>query len=62
MTKVVQRPLPHAVPFEDVAEPTVRWKIMLMVENERALAAQLAEAQRAIVELQMQNRRREGGG
>ena len=62
MTKVVQRPLPHAVPFEDVAEPPVRRKIMLMVENERALAAQLAEAQRAIVELQMQNRRREGGG
>ena len=58
MTKVVQRPLPHAVPFEDVAEPTVRRKIMLMVENERALAAQLAEVQMAIVELQALARRK----
>ena len=58
MTKVVQRPLPHAVPFEDVADPTVRRKIMLMVENERALAAQLAEVQRAVVELQALARRK----
>ena len=52
MTKIVQKSLPNAISVADVADVTVRQKLMLANQNIATLAAQLAEAQRAIAELQ----------
>lgn len=52
MTKIVQKRLPNAVSYADLADPAVRQKVMLLKGNIECLAAQLAEAQKALVELQ----------
>ena len=53
MTKIVTKALPHGrVPFADVADVTVRDRIMRLSENVVSLSKQLAEAQRAVIELQ----------
>lgn len=52
MTKIVQKRLPNAISVADVTDVTVRQKLMLANQNIATLAAQLAEAQQAIVELQ----------
>ena len=52
MTQIVQKSLPHAIAFADIGEPTMQKKVMMLVENIKALAAQLAQAQRAIIEMQ----------
>ncbi len=52
MTKIVQKRLPNAISVADVTDVTVRQKLMLANQNIATLAAQLAEAQQAIAELQ----------
>lgn len=53
MTKVVAKPLPHGrVPFADVADVTVRDRIMRLSENVVALAKQVATVQAAVCEIQ----------
>lgn len=52
MTKVVRRPLPHAVSTAAVRDPEARRALMLLAENMAALARMLAEAQSAVEELQ----------
>lgn len=58
MTKIVQKPLPNGrVAFEEIASPQTKRAVMLLNENLRSLASQLAEAQRALVELQGRTRK-----
>ena len=53
MIKINIRPLPKArVPYDDVRDPVVRQKVMLLNDNIASLKAQLAEIQRAVMELQ----------
>ena len=53
MIKINIRPLPKArVPYDDVRDPVVRQKVMLLNDNIASLKAQLAETQRAVMELQ----------
>lgn len=53
MIKINIRPLPKArVPYDDVRDPVVRQKVMLLNDNIASLKAQLAEIQRAVIELQ----------
>ena len=53
MIKINIRPLPKArVPYDDVRDPVVRQKVMLLNDNITSLKAQLAELQRAVIELQ----------
>lgn len=53
MTAVVEKPLPHGtVPFEQIGIPSVKDVVMKLNENIVSLKKQLAEAQRAIIELQ----------
>ena len=53
MIKINIRPLPKArVPYDDVRDPVVRQKVMLLNDNIVSLKAQLAEIQRAVIELQ----------
>lgn len=56
MVKIVQKKLPNAIAFEDISDPIVRHKVMLLIENIRVVASQLEDAQKAIVELQKQRR------
>lgn len=51
--KVTTKALPHGnVPVSDIADVTVRDRVMRLSENIASLSSQLAEAQRAINELQ----------
>lgn len=51
--KVTAKALPHGnIPISDIADVTVRDRVMRLSENIASLASQLAEAQRAVVELQ----------
>ena len=51
--KIVQRKLPSGtVPYEDVADPVVKKKLMLLNRNIDSIHAQLSEVQRAAIELQ----------
>ena len=53
MTAIVEKPLPHGtVPFEHIGTPNVKEAVMKLNENIVSLKRQLAEAQRAIIELQ----------
>ena len=53
MIKINIRPLPKArVPYDDVRDTVVRQKVMLLNDNIASLKAQLAEIQRAVMELQ----------
>ena len=53
MIKINIRPLPKArVPYDDVRDPVVRQKVMLLNDNIASLKAQLAELQRAVIEIQ----------
>lgn len=53
MIKINIRPLPKArVPYDDVRDPVVRQKVMLLNDNITSLKEQLAELQRAVIELQ----------
>lgn len=53
MIKINIRPLPKArVPYDDVRDPVVRQKVMLLNDNITSLREQLAELQRAVIELQ----------
>lgn len=58
MMKIVQKPLPNGrVAFEEIASSQTKRAVMLLNENLRSLASQLAEAQRALVELQGRTRK-----
>lgn len=51
--KIVQKSLPAGVvPYEEIADPMMKQKVMLLNRNIASLAAQLAEVQRAAIELQ----------
>lgn len=52
MTKVVSRPLPHRVGTAEVADAQLKSVAMRFMENFRSVAAQLAEVQAAVRELQ----------
>lgn len=53
MIKINIRPLPKArIPYDDVRDPVVRHKVMLLNDNITSLREQLAELQRAVIELQ----------
>lgn len=52
MTKIISRKLPNAISYTDVGDPIVQRKVMLLKENIASLSAQLAELQRATIELQ----------
>lgn len=53
MTKIVTKALPHGrVPFADVADVTVRDRIMRLSENIVSLSKQLATVQAAVNEMQ----------
>lgn len=51
--KIVAKSLPNGVvPYDDVTDAIVKKKVMLLNQNISLLAAQLAELQRAVIELQ----------
>ena len=51
--KIVQTDLPAGVvPFEDISDPTVKKKVMLLNKNIMSLSEQLKQVQKAIIELQ----------
>ena len=53
MTAIVERPLPNGtVPFEQIGIPNVKDAVMKLNDNIVSLKRQLAEAQKAIIELQ----------
>lgn len=62
MTKIVRKNLPNAISVADVTDAVVRQKFMLANQNISALMGQLAEVQKAIVELQRKGVVSTGGG
>ena len=53
MTVIKEKPLPHgSVPIHQIGDAMVRDAVMKLNENILSLKRQLAEAQRAIVEMQ----------
>lgn len=51
--KIVQKSLPAGVvPYEEIADPVMKQKVMLLNRNIASLAAQVSELQRAAMELQ----------
>ena len=53
MIKIEIKPLPNGkVPTEEISNPQVKRVVMLLNENIQSLKTQLADAQRAIIELQ----------
>lgn len=52
MTKIISKRIVNSLAVDDIPDQIVRKKIMLLQENVRSIASQLAEAQKAIVELQ----------
>lgn len=52
MTKIVSSSLPHAIPHSDIRDVQLQRKIMLLVENIKALQTRLVNAEKAVVELQ----------
>ncbi len=53
MTTIIIKPLPHgSVPYHHIADMTMRDAFMKLNENVLSLSKQLAEAQKAVLELQ----------
>lgn len=52
MTSVISKPLPNAIGSAEIADPTLRRVVTLIMENIKSLHAQLAAVQKAVNEIQ----------